>query len=367
MSMLMTVSHLEVTEVNMHMDAATIEQLIHEIRMELGYDRGARPRVRMVVEAPDTSLHVITPDRAEKSMCLGPDGRVAAELAKRLSRRVTFYGDDELLVRRHRLDLTLARIEELMPQVTESQRVFLQVLASEIRIESSRPMSFPSREEIAHSGIQVAIAYSGGYDSTASAILLRVMGIAIIAVTVDIGDAFVSRIQNHRLVSLCKALGIEHVLIHPSSIFDEIVVRARQGRVHPCGQCHATILDQFMDNVVSRGIEVAVTGEMLPTGRQAILLERGVLLVHLPAALALSKYRMIEICESIGIKERLTFGCNLLKEVHQQGWSAMGPSIYRVMRELEAGVLTTGQALDYVKSIVRPSIRDHQESQEATD
>ncbi len=346
------------------MDAASIEQLIHEVRTGLGYNRGVRPRILAVFEAPDSSLHIVTSDRAEKSLCLGPDGRVAAELAKRLVRRVTFYGEEELLIRRHRLALTLSRIEEIDSQTTESQRTFLQALASEIRMEMCRPAASPSHNRVPHS-TRVAVAYSGGYDSTAAAVMLKEMGFSVTAFTVDLGDAFIPRTDRQRIIGLCTTLGIDHVFIRPESVFEDITQRARSGRIHPCGQCHSAILDHFIDSVQRSGLDIAVTGEMSPTGRQAIVLERGILLVHLPAALAISKHRTMEICNAIGLTERLTFGCGLLREVHCRGWSTIGPSIYRVLRELDADVLTTGQALEYVRSIIRPFC--HQDTHRETD
>ena len=50
---------------------------------------------------------------------------------------------------------------------------------------------------------------------------------------------------------------------------------------------------------------------------------------------------------------RRKFGCNLVAKSHSKGWQNVGPSIFRVLRELEAGVLTTGQSLEYIKDIVR--------------
>jgi predicted PP-loop superfamily ATPase len=99
-----------------------------------------------------------------------------------------------------------------------------------------------------------------------------------------------------------------------------------------------------------------VTGEMLPSGRQALDLQENILIIHLPAALALSKYRTERISEESG-KEifRRKFGCNLVAKSHSKGWKNSGPSIFRVLRELEAGVLTTGQSLEYIKDIVRTS------------
>jgi predicted PP-loop superfamily ATPase len=99
---------------------------------------------------------------------------------------------------------------------------------------------------------------------------------------------------------------------------------------------------------------VVVTGELLPGGRQAIVKTGNLLIVHLPAALSLTKHRTEHISEAYGRRiPRRQFGCRLVADTHAKGWMNVGPSIKRVLRELQAGILTTGQALEYIKAIVK--------------
>ncbi|MHA1577262.1 MAG: hypothetical protein ACTSU3_07860, partial [Candidatus Thorarchaeota archaeon] len=54
------------------------------------------------------------------------------------------------------------------------------------------------------------------------------------------------------------------------------------------------------------------------------------------------------------------FGCNLVNQQHGKGWQFVGPSIFRVLRELQAGVLTTGKSLKLIRSILNPFIRNQE-------
>ena len=331
-----------------------ISDLVYLIREELNLTRGVFPRIENIHEHDDNSMHLVTSDRAEKSLLLGPGGRVITELAKRTGKKITIYGMDEILLRRHRLRLTNLRIEEIIPELTDSQKIVVNCLKSLIEQELSYPESQIQNSASLSKDLQVALAFSGGIDSTASIIILKESGFIPNAILIDLGYQF----QNPKDIELAKDWCLQQevnlVRIDASSGNTDILERVDQGRIHPCGECHNQIMRKVREYVIGTKYDVLVTGELLPTGRQALLLENGLLIIHLPAALSLSKHRTETIAKESGKKLfRRKFGCNLVTKSHSKGWKNVGPSIFRVLRELEAGILTTGQSLEYIKDIVR--------------
>ena len=335
------------------MTSNQISELVHTIRDELSLTRGVSPRIENSYKHDDGSLHLVASDRAEKSLLLGPGGRVAAEIAKRTGLKVTIYGEDEILLRRHRLQLARSRIEEIVPKMTASQSTalncFQYLIEQELKYPDTPIISNPSMGQ----NLNVALAFSGGIDSTSAAMILKDAGIIPNAIMVGMGHQF----QNPKNIKLaedwCAQQNISLKKIDLENRISDLFDRVDAGRVHPCGECHNLIMESVREYTVENNYDVLVTGELLPSGRQAVLLQDGLLLIHLPAALALSKHRTETIAKESG-KElfRRKFGCNLVAKSHSKGWKNIGPSIFRVLRELEAGALTTGQGLDYIKDIV---------------
>lgn len=336
------------------MMANRISDLIQKIREELNLTRGVSPRIENVYEHEDGSLHIVTSDRAEKSLLLGPGGRVTAELAKRTERKITIYGADEILLRRHRLRLTLSRMEEVMFKLTDSQRTILNCIKYLIEQELAYPENQIQRNPALGKDVKMVLAFSGGIDSTASVEILKESGLKPDAVLVDLGHQY----QNPKDIQLaedwCLSQKVNLTRIDATGANTDILERVDAGRIHPCGECHNQIMERVREYSTQNKYNVLVTGELLPSGRQSIVLEEELLIIHLPAALSLSKHRTETIAEKSGKKLfRRKFGCNLVAKSHSKGWKNIGPSIFRVLRELEAKVLTTGQSLEYIKDIVR--------------
>jgi predicted PP-loop superfamily ATPase len=331
-----------------------ISSLVQEIRKELNLTRGVSSQIENVYEHDDNSLHLVASDRAEKSLLLGPGGRVTAELAKRTERKITIYGADEILLRRHRLRLTMFRIEEIMHELTDTQSTVVNCLRHLIEQELSYPESQIQRNPSFGKNLKIALAFSGGIDSTASGIILKESGFIVDTVLVDMGHQF----QNPKDIKLAEDWCLQHNIgltrIDLAGANTDLLKRVDAGRIHPCGECHSIVMERVKEYITKTNYEVLVTGELLPSGRQSILFDEGLLIIHLPAALSLSKHRTETIAEKSGKKLfRRKFGCNLVGKSHSKGWKNVGPSIFRVLRELEAGVLTTGQSLEYIKDIVR--------------
>ncbi len=335
----------------------SIITLVNEIREELGLSRGVPPKIEKVIEHEDGSFHIITSDRAEKSLLLGPGGRIATELAKRLSRRLTIYGEDELLLKRHRLNLTLRRIDEVYDSSTQDQQQFLQKLRDMISNEKKFPENSAHSKNLSKSNLKIATAFSGGIDSSATIFILQNNGFSPDALTVKLGQKFYTPNEIKKLEQWCEKNNVNHIPVPPIRKMTELVQSTNEGRIHPCGKCHEIILESVTGYAKEKKYSILVTGELLPSGRQSIVQEEELIIVHLPAALGLSKYRTeIFTQESGKVLGRRKFGCRLVTEANKRGWRNIGPSIFRVLRELEAGVLTTGQGLEYIKDIVKPYI-----------
>ncbi len=336
-----------------------ISELIQSIRNELNLSRGIAPEVVNVYTHDDNTVYLITSDRAEKSLLLGPGGRIIAELAKRIGKRISVYGADEVLLRKHRLNLTRERIHEISPILTKNHRIMVERLSYLVEQE----LSFPERmidynPSFSSIDVKIALAFSGGVDSSAAGKLLADLGLAPDAVMVGLDNRFI----NPQLISLakewCKLNQINLLTVPVGDDFNQVLEGVDEGRIHPCGKCHSVIMEKVRTYAKTNGYHILVTGELLPSGRQSIVLEDGLLIIHLPAALSLSKYRTELIAEKSGKRlGRRSFGCNLVAASHSKGWRNIGPSIFRVLRELEAGVLTTGQALEYIKDIIPYSMR----------
>jgi predicted PP-loop superfamily ATPase len=340
------------------MNSSQISELIQSIRAELNLMRGVSPRIDEIYQHGER-LHLIAPDRAEKSLLLGPGGRIAAELAKRTGLKITIYGADEILIKKHRLQLTKSRIGEILKQVTPSQITFLNHLQTLIDRELAYPAELNQIYSSKNEMPDVSLAFSGGVDSTASVMILKEGGIAPHAIMAELGHQFHNPKDIKQAEDWCDLQNIKMTKISLVNENNDLIERVDAGRVHPCGECHNRIMKRVKEYSIKNNYEVLVTGELLPSGRQSLDLQEKILIVHLPAALSLTKYRTERISEKSGRKVfRRKFGCNLVAKSHKKGWRNSGPSIYRVLRELEAGVLTTGQGLDYIKNIFLNTTRE---------
>ncbi|MFW9919554.1 MAG: hypothetical protein ACFFED_08145 [Candidatus Thorarchaeota archaeon] len=349
------------------MSVESIENLVISIREEFGYARGIPPSVVEVIERNSTSLHIIVSDRSEKSLMIGPGGRIAAELSKRLNRKVSIHGADELLMKVHRLKLTLIRIEDLISIVNQRQKEFLTILRNLVILEMNYPRSDISDFNQLHRDISVGVAFSGGIDSSAALLTTTRIISSVTALTANMGPRFIDPREKARIKDISFELGSDIEIIEDLSERESLIQNVEAGNIHPCGTCHEITMRKLKEHATEKELDVLVTGELLPTGRQSIEFVKGLLIVHFPAALALTKYRTKEIGHTIKPSSNMMrFGCTFLASQHRTGWSACGPSIFRVLRELQGGVLSTGEALSLIKSILLPAIKVSKEEQESS-
>ncbi len=338
--------------------------ILREVRAELNLTRGIHPEILRVDEI-DGMIHVVVPDRADKSLCLGPGGRVTAKISNQLGRNLSIHTEDEIMLLETKLRRTASRIEELLPECSTSQHPFLRFLLDVVEKRMKNPIGSISWQKQVKMETKIAIAYSGGADSSAVLAYLSNVGIQPDAITTDPGPETLPPHLKKRITENCDKLGITHQFIQKPESLEDVASRAKEGRIHPCGPCHEQLLLAVENESHQEKYDVLLTGEMLPSGRQSMIMSKGLLIVHIPAALALTKFNTRKLSESVGIThDTTTFGCHLLSGLHVRGWQMVGPSIFRVLRELEAGVLTTGQALVLVKSILRPILKLKIESKE---
>ncbi|TFF91688.1 hypothetical protein EU545_03240 [Candidatus Thorarchaeota archaeon] len=344
------------------MDTESLTRLLADIRQKIGLERGVQPKVTGLKTQQDGSLKIVVPDRAEKGMCLGPGGRVIAQLAQELQKHVTVVAVEEQITRRHRMQATLARIEELQEELASSQVAFLNRLRAAIE---SRLEEEPIENIAPSPSPHPAVALSGGIDSCAAMVLLKEMGFHPIGLTVELEEEHETYRAARNVAQICKKLGCKQMIVAGPSELREVVRKTQAGRIHPCGNCHELILSRVIDISKEHGFETLVTGELLPTGRQSIILMGELLLVHLPAALSLTKYETQSLCKENGFElESTQFGCSLVRQAHTKGWRGIQPSVYRVLRETQANVLTSGQAIQYIRSILKTVFATHEDPME---
>ncbi len=338
----------------LNVSVESIEKLVQSIREGLEYERGVNPSIIEIIETSDSALHIIASDRAEKSLLIGPGGRIVAEVSKILGRKTSIYGADEIQLKKYRLALTRRRINEIISDVNPNQREFLNILGKLISLEEDYPRSDFSYYDTSQTTAAAAIAYSGGVDSTATLVIARRAIQNVTALTIDMGPMFIDRRELERIKVDISELNITFEVIENLEVSHQVIERTESDRIHPCGMCHEHIMNTVKKIALARGFDVLLTGELLPSGRQSIEYKNGLLVVHLPAALSLSKYQTKQICNRDGV---LRFGCNFISYHHRRGWRMCSPSVFRVLRELQAGVLSTGEALDLIKSILIPVFR----------
>ncbi|TFG12477.1 hypothetical protein EU537_09340 [Candidatus Thorarchaeota archaeon] len=328
---------------------------VREIRDSLDYERGVAPLISKVIETEDR-LHVLVPDRAEKSLLLGPGGRVVAKLSEVFGTPITVHSNCELLLRERQLRLTFQRIGKLLSDSSPNQKPILQ----QLRLDIEKEMEYPRRQidmRKEDTGTIVAVAFSGGVDSGAALYWATRQTRSVISLTADLGCQVMGNPEKRAIRYISENLEISQYFIDASSNLEKIFEGAIKEKLHPCGRCHRTLMESIRNSARDLGVDLLLTGELLPTGRQSIELMDDLMIIHLPATLSLSKYRTRKISSCLGMKHKQErFGCRLLSRCHQKGWKMIGPSIYRVLRETEAGILSTGQSLQQIKNILGPSL-----------
>ena len=337
-----------------------VRKALMKARRELGLRTLVRPRVEAVYyEAESDFLLVVVPDRPDKSVLLGPSGRVMKMAKKELGvSAMAVRSRTDLMVKRWRVRQALAKARRLLAKAGGPLREALKRVAALLEAEARYPpRDWPAFEPLEEPA--VVVGFSGGVDSTALLYLATRLGLRPIAATVDAGGWMLPPHARERLEAIVARLGVEHAYVRGNEqVFRRVLLWARQGRRHPCRMCHEQIEEAVISYALERGVPIVAFGDLLPTGRYSIYwLRRGgrrLLRLNLMASLALCKSDTRVLARLAGHPvEKLRFGCPLLGVVHREHEEMRLASIQRVLRETRAGVLEPNQALELVKSIIR--------------
>lgn len=351
-----------------------IIEAISRIRDGIGHKNIQTDILDLIYNEQRKELLIIAPDRPEKSLIIGKGGWVVGKLKEDLKINKIHVEDySDVLIHKHRMQLALARLEELMVRYdTESRQPLLNLsnllkrrikypydlgtVLEDLETEKSMKINFktPSRTNKTLSGddkYNAVVALSGGVDSSFTLIIAEMMGFNSIAVTVDPGDIILPRYYREKVEKLCKKLNVEHRYLEVD--MSHIVEGALEGRYHPCGRCSKEIAQYIMEYTQNRKLPFLIYGDLLSTGSQSLVENGDILRINLPAMLSATKGETKDLADKYGISPTGGYGCPLLAEVKKKYNYMNRFSVQRILRETRAGILEPGEALDMVMSLCR--------------
>lgn len=176
--------------------------------------------------------------------------------------------------------------------------------------------------------VKVAVAFSGGSDSSATVNILKWVGFQVVPVTVKLPQMDEDVLQ--------KAVDLGAVLVDIPEYMDVMMTQMKKGSPI-CGRCHLMVMEAVEKKTRELGIGILATGDLLSSGLVSIYEKKNLVILNLPAFLALDKGEIIDI---IGGSYDLSFGCPLLWELFRKAPSTKRFSIQRVLREVRAKALT---------------------------
>jgi len=333
------------------MDADELAEMIRDIRKIIGHGDSDIRIVDVIFNEKRDILLIIAPDRSDKSAIIGKGGWVVGKLREKLGvGRVHVEAETDIIIRRHRVGLALERISEL-----EGSFRALKILEEPLKMRLEYPSDLELILELVkpcHDGPEVAVALSGGVDSSFSLIAAVKLGLKAVALTVDPGTIILPAHSRRAVEELCSLLDVRHEYIEAE--LGDIQIGALDGRFHPCGRCSGLIENAVMDKIKDMGTDTVIFGDLLSTGYQSVNVDDGILRVNMPALFAASKQEVRSVASAHGVRSSMRFGCPLVGEVHRRHPHLRRYSIQRVLRETRAGVLEPGEALDLIWSICSP-------------
>ena len=227
-------------------------------------------------------------------------------------------GDD--FVKRYRLEYNLEALERVRGEIGEGAYSRLRALL-EYRLTGKGFDRSPI-------GVKIALAFSAGSDSTASLKILRWAGFDMVPVTAKLPQ------MNERVIEKARREGA--VLVDVPNYLDVITAQIEKG-APICGKCHSMVMKAVEDYALERGIKILASGDLLSSGLISVYRSGDLVILNLPAFLALDKAEIIEL---IGVKYDLKFGCPLLWEAFRRAPSVKRFALQRILRELRARAVT---------------------------
>jgi len=334
-------------------DVRRVEKEIEKAREELGMLTVTPPRIADIrLDQERSLLHVIAEDRPDKAAALGAGGMVLHKAASSLGLRRAFITSmRDIEVKRSRVASSLSALRELgiasPPQVKRLiEARLIPLLQNELGFPHNDMLRMDPIEEAG-----VAVAYSGGVDSTAMLVATSMAGLKPTAVSVHPGSWMIPPETIDIMRGVTSRLGVENVFLDGNG-YEQILELASEGLIHPCGRCHGLTENLVTSWALQNGFGAVCFGDLLPTGRHAVYSTGGILRLNL-GALAMNKRETDEISKRHGHPGAHTqFGCPLLRSAQRKHRHLQYLSIYRVLRECHSGILEPAQALRYIKSII---------------
>jgi len=323
---------------------------VERLRREAGAKSRTEPKV-VDVRWEDGTLVIIGGDRSDMSFFIGPGGYVAGRLKEELDLdRVVVQAWTDLKTRLTRLKMARKAIERALERAPELERVLQGIEIETERLRGERPWDFWEEwDGLEPCGHRITVAASGGYDSTASAIILHKLGYEVELVTVDPGPMILPRKMKENVRALAEYLGTEPEFIEAD--FSDIIEKSlEEGRIHPCGRCNDRIRELVTEHAET---DVVAFGDGLPTGHHCVQRDGNKLRLHVPAALAKTKFELRRLVEeALDEFHDYKYSCPLLHQVHERHPHLRRASIQRVLRELRHGFLEVGEALQSIMDIL---------------
>ncbi len=297
-------------------------------------------------------LVVVTSDRSDMSHVIGPGGYVAGRLREELGyERVVIQAATDIETRLRRLRLARIKIVEEARKTPDLEPLVVGLETEEARLRGLLPWRYWEETEgpLVETDARVTVALSGGYDSSATVIILHTLGYEIETVTVDPGRMFLPPDLRHNVEIVCREIGTEPRLVE-IDLSHVIEGALKEGRFHPCGRCSSEIHRKAVETAET---EVVAFGDGLPTGLMCVRSFRNAIRLNLPAAMAKTKFELKTL-----VRERIDgfrdyrYGCPFLHQVHLKHPHLRGPSVQRILRELRHGFLEVGEALEGIRDVL---------------
>lgn len=227
-------------------------------------------------------------------------------------------GDD--FVKRYRLEYNLKALERVRREIGEDAYSRLKALI-EYRLTGKEF----DRSLI---DVKIALAFSGGSDSTASLKILRWAGFNVVPVMAKLPQ------MSERVIEKAKSYGA--VLVEVPGYLEAITEQMNKG-APVCGRCHSMVIKAVENYAREAGVKIVASGDLLSSGLISIYRSGDLITLNFPAFLAIDKAEIIEL---IGGKYDLKFGCALLWETFRKAPGVKRFAIQRVLRELRARAIT---------------------------
>jgi len=330
-----------------------------KIRKNLGYSYSNIPNIlKIEVDEVKRRMYILCGDRPDRSILMGPGGRVLYQLTKELNLEVIVVRTlTDMMIKIERIKQAINKAEEILGRRVPSdvKRVLEERIIPLAHKEIENPLRriLPNMDEI---NIKVAVAFSGGVDSATSLIYTKKLGLKPIAITVKAGPYIIPPHIESRIKEFTIRNNIKSEIIKPKADFHEIIEKAIMGHRVPCGECHKITERTIYDKMKEEEIKIVIFGDLLPTGCHSLHYdeENEILRINLPALLALNKMDTMIIAKQHGHPGiDYKYGCPLVRLTFKRHKHLKMAAIQRILRETRAGILEPNQALKYIKGILR--------------